>query len=111
MTKETRKKLKSQILEQARNRTGSKKTRIEITPEEWHAIQAGAISNGMLSNILDNANPDTVKKLATPKTVLKMTSSKTTLAKNLLNRGYTQAEVAEQLGVSLTTLKTALKGD
>lgn len=111
MTKETKKKLKSQVLEQARNRTGSKKTRIEITPDEWKAIQAGAITNGMLSNILQNANKDTVYELATPKTPLMMTSSKTSLAKNLLGRGYTQAEVAEQLGVSLTTLKVALKGE
>jgi RNase P/RNase MRP subunit p29 len=111
MTPETKKKLKSQILEQARVRTGSKKTRIEITTDEWNAIQAGAITKGMLSNILDNANMEIVKKLATPKTPIKMTDSKTALATSLLARGYTQAEVAEQLGVSLTTLKVALKGD
>lgn len=111
MTKETKKKLKYQILETARQRTDSKKSRIEILPAEWNAIQAGAITNGMLSNILDNANMETVKKLATPKTKLKMTSSKTALAKSLLSRGYTQAEVAEQIGVSLTTLKTTLKGE
>lgn len=111
MSKETKKKLKFQVLDQARAQTGSKKTRIEITPEEWHAIQAGAITNGMLSNILDNANMETVKKLATPKTPKLMTSSKTALAKTLLARGYTQSEVADQIGVSLTTLKTTLRGD
>lgn len=111
MTKETKKKLKSQVLEQARVRTGSKKARIKITDDEWAAIQAGAITKGMLSNILDNADMDVVKKLATPKTPIKMTNSKTALAASLLARGYTQSEVAEQLGVSLTTLKVALKGD
>jgi len=110
MTKETKKKLKFQILKEARERTGATKSRIEITPPEWKAIQDGAITNTMLSSILDHADMDQVKKLATPKTQLKMTDSKTSRATTMLSQGYTQAAVAEALGVSLTTLKTALKG-
>lgn len=111
MSKETKKRLKSQILEQARTRVNSKKTKIVITPEEWKAIQDGAITNGMLSDILDHADIDVVKELATPRQPKLMTTSKTALAKNMLMNGYTQQEVAEHLGVSLTTLKTSLKGE
>jgi DNA-binding CsgD family transcriptional regulator len=102
------KKIKSQALQEMRNRTGAEKQAIEITPEEWNAIQAGAISNDKLEKILDHANLDIVKKLATPKTPLKMTDAKKSRATAMLASGYTQAEVAEALGMSVTTLKKGL---
>lgn len=109
MDKETKKKLKNQLLKEARFRTGAGKTRIQITPAEWAAIQAGAVTNGMLKNILDNADMDLVRELATPRQKLLMTSSKKAQAQRLLAKGYTQAEVAMHLGVSLTTLKVSLR--
>ena len=110
MTTEQLKKIKNDALREARNRTGASRNMIEITKDEWDAIQAGAISPSMLSSILRNTKPEDYKALATPRTPLKMTSSKTSRAKAMLMSGYTQAEVAEALGVSLTTLKTAIKG-
>lgn len=104
MDKVTLKKIKGQALNEARNRTGAKKTQVVITPREWEAIQAGAISDTKLSDILDNADMDVVKELASPKTKVLMTSAKTKRAQSMLNLGYTRAEVAAQLGVSLSTL-------
>lgn len=106
----TRKKIESQALTEARARTGAGKQRIEITPREWDAIQAGAISNSKLTQILDNSNMETVRKLATPKTQLLMTASKTSRAQSMLASGYTRAQVADALGVSLTTLDNATNG-
>jgi len=103
-----KKKLRAQALEAARVRTGAKKERIEISPQEWAAIQAGAISNNKLNQILSNADLDQVKKLATPKPDLLMSSAKRNRALTLLRAGYTQAEVADALGVSLSTLKDSL---
>jgi len=103
-----KKKLRAQALEAARVRTGAKKERIEISPQEWAAIQAGAISNNKLNQILSNADLDQVKKLATPKPDLLMSSAKKNRALTLLRAGYTQAEVADALGVSLSTLKDSL---
>ena len=105
------KKIKSQALAEARVRTGAKKQRIELTDREWEAIQAGAISTNKLKRILDNADIDEIRARATPKQKLLMTSAKTTRAKAMLAQGYTQAEVADALGVSLTTLKTSLSGE
>lgn len=102
---------KSKALIAARIRTGALKQRIEITQAEWNAIQAGAITNNKLSQILNNTDLDKVKALATPKTTIKMTTVKTQRAQVMLNAGYTQAEVADALGVSLTTLKTAIGGE
>lgn len=105
------KKIKAQALNEARTRTGAKKTQIKITSDEWNAIQAGAISDSKLSRILNNADIDEVKKLASPREAKLMTSSKTLRATAMLSSGYTRAEVADALGVSLTTLNTATTGD
>lgn len=102
------KKIESQALGYGRARAGAKKHRIEITPAEWQAIQASAISKSMLEKILNNTDVDDVRKLATPKPTVLMTSGKTARAKAMLARGATQAEVASALGVSLTTLKDSL---
>jgi len=104
------KKLESQALAESRVRTGAKKVPVEITQREWDAIQAGAISPSKLKAILNNADIDEIRKLATPKPKLLMTSSKLARAQAMLALGKTQAEVADALGVSLTTLKTSLSG-
>lgn len=101
------KKIKYQALEAARARTGAHKTRVKISKEEWDAIQHGAISNSMLTEILRDADMDVVRAHATPRTQLKMTASKTTKAIGLLAQGYDRGEVAAMLGVSLTTLDAA----
>jgi DNA-binding CsgD family transcriptional regulator len=102
------KKIKNQALAEARNRTGAGKKRIQITDQEWAAIQAGAISNSKLQEILNNSDLDRVRQLATPRVDKVMTSTKRVRAKTMLASGYTQAEVAQQLGVSLSTLKASL---
>jgi hypothetical protein len=108
MTREEKKKIDGMALVEARARTGAGKARIDISPKEWEAIQAGAITTSKLESILRNSDAKKVKELATPRTSLLMTSTKTSQAKALLKQGYTQAEVADAIGVSLTTLKTSL---
>jgi len=108
MDKAELKKIQGLALAQARARTGAGKKRIEITPQEWAAIQAGAISNNTLTQILANADLDRVKELATPREKIVMTEAKTSRAKAMLALGYTQSEIADQLGVSLSTLKTVV---
>lgn len=102
------KKIKGQALAEARIRTGAKKQRIEITDKEWEAIQAGAISNNTLTQILNNTDLDRVKELATPRTSKAMTSSKIARAKSMLALGYSQSEIADALGVSVSTLVNSI---
>ncbi len=101
--------IKGQALVEARLRVGAKKQRIDITPREWEAIQAGAISNNVLTKIINNTDLDKLKQLATPRTAITMTPAKLSKAKLMLNSGYTQSEVAEALGVSVSTLIKSLK--
>jgi len=101
-------KIRNQALTEARVRTGAKKNMIVLTQAEWDAIQAGAISTSKLDKILRHSDLDTVKKLAQPKYQPKMTTTKIVRAKQMLDSGFTQAEVAQHLGVSLSTLKTSI---
>lgn len=103
------KKVKGMALTTARARVGAKKTAIEITTKEWQAIQAGAISNNMLNNILRNADLDKVKELAMPKTKAGMSATKIARAKSMLRNGHTQSDIADALGVSVSTLSNNLK--
>lgn len=111
MTPDQNKKLKTQALLEARNRAGAKRENINITDKEWEAIQSGAISNYKLNQILNNTDLDKVKKLATPKEKKSISTGSLARAKSLLRSGrYTQAEVAADLGVSVSTLNELLKG-
>lgn len=107
MDKERQKKVKFQSLEAMRNRVGAKKNPINITPSQWDAIQAGAISPTMLRDILSNSNMDVVQDLASPRKKA-LTASKEGQAKALLAKGYTMAEVSQRLGVSISTINREL---
>lgn len=99
-----RKRLKSQTLTTAREKTNAKRALIDVTQSEWNAIQDGAISNDRLSQILNNTNMDQIKKYSMPRQN-KLSTAKVARAKSLIANGYTYAEVARQLGVSDTTIR------
>ena len=105
------KKLKGQVLADTRVRVGANKKRIEITQEEWNAIDAGAISNSLLQQILNNTNLDVVQKYATPQPQSLMSGSKIARAKIYQSQGRALSEIADALGVSVSTLSRALKGE
>jgi hypothetical protein len=108
MDAETLKKISGQALVEARIRSGAKKQRISITNTEWEAIQAGAISTKRLSDILDNTDLDLIKQYATPRSSTVMSPAKLSKAQSLLDNGYTQSEIAESLGVSISTVNESL---
>lgn len=104
MEKAELKKLKGRELIQARLRVGALKKPVDITDREWEAIQAGAISANKLSAILDNTNMDKIKQLATPKSFPSMSPSKIATAKSMMAKGKSRADIADHLGVSVSTL-------
>ena len=102
------KKAKGACLTEARARVGANKVAIVITPKEWEAIQSGALSNNTLTKIIDNAKLDDVKSLATPRTSKSISNSKETRIKAMLSAGYTQSEVADALGISVSTVSKVI---
>lgn len=104
---------RGQQLERARKRCGAKKLLIgtkdnPLTDKEWEAIQNGAITKTKLRKIIANADSARLRELSMPKTRKGMIQAKITRAKNMLNNGYSQAEVAKYLGVSVSTLMEAV---
>ena len=67
------------------------------------------ISATSTSTILNNADLDSLKEITTPKKRKGMTDSQLARAKAMLASGYyTQADVAEQFGISPSTLRKYL---
>lgn len=98
------KKVKGRALVTARDRTGAKKDRIVPTDREWEAIQAGAISESKLQQILRHADDDRIKELATPRPTNTLTNAQQSLIRSMRNSDFTTAEIAERLGVSTSTV-------
>lgn len=98
------KKIRGQALIEARTRMGAKKQLVEITDREWEAIQAGAISNNKLDQILNNTDPTRIKELATPRALNTASPIKQERIKAMITSGYTQSEIADALGVSASTI-------
>lgn len=111
MDKATLKKIKAQALEEARARYGAKKQAIQITDREWLAIQAGAVSPTKLKSILNNTDTTKVKERAMPRKATVMTPTKMTKARTMMITGYTPSEIAEALGVAVSTVTSALESE
>lgn len=106
-----RKRIQNICLQIARQESGANKKQreIKITPEEWKAIQANAISYTKLEKIIENTNKDTLRQLTMPKQEVIMTPSKVALVKSMIKRqGYDISDVADFIGVSETTISNAL---
>lgn len=109
MSSEDEKKIKSQALAESRIRYGAKKVPITIEDREWEAIQSGAISDTKLRSILDNTDTDKLRERAMPKDFkTRLTPTKMNSIRNLYANGYTQKDIAEQLGLSVSTVNKYL---
>jgi len=103
-------KIRRVALNDARAQTGAsgKKTRITISDGEWEAIQAGAITDTSLKEILRYADPDSVRERATPRTRTELSEARVNRIKALANSGNTNSEIAEALGISASTVSKYL---
>ena len=102
--KDQLKKIKGRALITARERTGASKDRIKPTDQEWEAIQAGAVSEHKLQQILRNSDEDRIRELATPRASTELSASQKALIRSLRNSDYTNAEIASRLGISPSTV-------
>jgi len=102
------KKIKWKALAEARHRVGANKIPIDITPRQWEAIQNRALSSNIITQIFDNADLDQLKAYATPREDNKVSAAILANARARLARGYTQSEVADALGISISTINDLL---
>ena len=108
LTSKELKKIGQQALDQTRRKVGAKRELVYITDKEWEAIQAGAISAAKLKTLLNNADMDRVKQLATPRNTNELDVNKVNRIKALSSNGYTNSEIANKLGVSVSTIRKYL---
>ena len=100
------KKIKNQEIAKARVEVGSssKNRKIQITDKEWNAIQAGAITSTTLNKILNNTDADALRSRAMPKTTSTLSQAQQARIKAYRASGFTNQDIADQLGVSVSTV-------
>ena len=107
------KKASQQALTKYRNEVGSVSRRdraINITDREWEAIQAGAISENKLKQILNNTDVDVLRQRATPRATTTLSTAKVNKIKSMSASNYSLNDIARALGVSTSTVSKYLKG-
>lgn len=87
-----------------------KKRNIAITDKEWLAIQSGAISESILTKILDNTDIAELRQRAMPKSSSSLSTGQIARVKSLSNQGYNLSEIAAKMSTSSTTISQYLKG-
>lgn len=109
MDKDDKKRLRGQALNGARDKVGAKKDRIKFTEKEWEAINAGAISETRLTDLLKNADSDNYKALATPKSS-RISASTAARIESLLNAGWSRKDIENAGYASMETIKSVENG-
>jgi len=88
-----------------------KKRNVDITDNEWAAIQSGAVSETVLKKILDNTDIAVLRQRAMPKATSSVSKAQATRIRSLIDSGYSLAIIAEKMGISKATISKTLKGD
>ena len=109
MTKKEQRKASQSALAEGRVRFGAHRHKIDISPREWEAIQAGAINKTKLTAILKYADSDKVRDYATPKASTNLTPGQVNRIKSALAGGVSPSSLAEQYHVSVSTINAYRK--
>jgi hypothetical protein len=104
------KKISQQELTRARAAVGAKREIIKITDREWEAIQAGAISENKLTQILNHVDIDDLRQRAPPRTTTSLSTAKINKISAMNASGYSTADIAKAIGVSPAIVSKYLKG-
>lgn len=104
LTQKEQSKIRAQALSKARADLGGARPKVKITPEQWEAIQNGAVSKEKLTQLLRFAPPEDIKEYALPKKRRALTANEIAIIQSRVRAGYTQAEIAEALGISSSTV-------
>ena len=110
MTNKELDKAANRALAEGRVRFNASRHKIDISPKEWEAIQAGAINKTNLEKILQYADPDKVRQYATPRDTVKLTTGQKARIVTALNDGRSAALLAKQFNVSVSTINKLRKG-
>lgn len=105
---EEKKKLRGQVLKQARIDCGAQKQRVTFTDAEWEAIQKHAIGETKLMKLLDNADSEEYTARALPRES-RISDSKKALVQAYYSAGYSYEQIAAMTGVSQGSISGIVK--
>ena len=106
-------KLQQRSVSKFRNEVGAVSRRersIKIDDREWEAIQAGAISDSKLRQILANTDTDSLRERAMPKNKKTLSTTQISRIKTMSNNGITIEQIAKKMGISTSAVSSYLKG-
>ena len=98
------KKAKTDALNYARAKFGVKRETIKITDREWEAIQKGAITDNVLTQIIQHSDIDILRSYATPRKSKELSQAQLNKIAAMKQSGYTNEEIATAMGVSASTV-------
>lgn len=104
MSKKELGKKAQQFLVESRAAVGAKRDPVTVSDREWEAIQAGAISETKLREILRYTDTDAIKQRAMPRETGTLSPAQINKIKAMDASGYTNDEIAEALGKSVSTV-------
>ena len=110
MTPAEIKKAGQQALTIARVSVGAKRDPIKIKDREWDAIQAGAITETVLTKIINNVDIDDLRQRATPRATTSLSPAKINKIAAMKASGYSTREIAKDLGVSTALVTQHMNG-
>lgn len=100
-----RAKYERRYIKEARARVGADHYKVEFTQREWEAVKHGAITENFLSDLIAEADADHVRQMSSPRAKTALTSAQQSKIRQLKSRGYTNADIADVLGVSASTVR------
>ena len=106
-------KLSQRMLSKYRQEVGAiprRKRSINITDKQWEAIQAGAITDHTLKEILSNSDPDRLREKAMPKNKTTLTPGQVSRIKTMSASNFTIAEIAKKMNLPTSTVSNILRG-
>lgn len=110
LTKKEIKKESQQALTKYRAQVGASRKTIVFTDDEWEAINKGAITDSKFTKILKYTDGQHLRERTMPKTMATVTDAQAARMKTLANNNYTYAEIAQQMGVSVSTVRRYIEG-
>ena len=107
--KEQKKKIATKELSSARIKVGASRKNIVLTDRQWQAINLNAINQTNLNKIFKYADMDDVRSRAMPRDKNSLSDAKVAKLKAMKASGYSNAEIANALGVSRSTVSNYVK--
>lgn len=104
--------IKQRAIADARDQVGAKgkDTRVDISDREWEAISKNAIAGSTLNELMRYADADKLRERAMPKATTVVSPAKVAQIKALSANGFSNADIAERTGLSISTIHDYISG-